>query len=280
MRPFEVCLFLFLCFLFVRLLLSLSEIQLNVHSDASDVGYGAHTETTAIRGELSEETLGESSTARELEAVIRIAKEMAEKEDMRGKRVRVTMDSYPALRNLVNGGGSVAILNALVREWWVWCKARGIMPLYKWVPREQNVTADELSKLAAETHKLHPGVEEEVRKWLTGLGEPGLDHNNWDPVQTRVQAPVFDHIRVRIQEMRRARKPACIVVPKWRGESWWPELASHSVARMQLGAIGEVMTEEACKKIGSGMHKGWQMEAHLIMPETKKTQNEGMRAEM
>jgi hypothetical protein len=69
--------------------------------------------------------------------------------ELRGRRVRICMDSYPAIRNFINGGGSKQDLNALVKEWWVWCRMNRITPLYKWIPREENTLADELSKIAA-----------------------------------------------------------------------------------------------------------------------------------
>jgi hypothetical protein len=143
-------------------------------------------------------------------------------------------------------------LNALVKEWWIWCKARRVTPLYKWTPREDNTLADELSKQAALTHALKPEAEQAVRKWLTKLGEPGIDRNHW--MQTRVQCPLFDRIAIRVQEMRRARTPAFVVVPRWPSATWRPELLSYSAHRLKLGAM-------------RAQHDSWEMEAHLIVPE-------------
>jgi hypothetical protein len=44
-----------------------SEVHLTMHTDASDVGYGAHTDVAGseIHGELPPEALGSSSTARD-----------------------------------------------------------------------------------------------------------------------------------------------------------------------------------------------------------------------
>jgi hypothetical protein len=84
-----------------------------------------------------------------------------------------------------------------------------ITPLYKWIPREDNTLADELSKIAAMTIPIQPKVEQTIRKWLDKIGEPGMHQSQW--IQTRVQCPVFDNIPLRLAEMRRARKPACIV---------------------------------------------------------------------
>jgi hypothetical protein len=201
-------------------------VTVTVHSDASDVGYGAHcgVEGSEVSGNLPVEMLGCSSTAREIKGVMMAAERMAEQ--LEGQRVRICMDSYPAIRNFINGGGPKEDLNAMVKEWWIWCKVRRVTPLYLWIPREDNSLADELSKQAALTPALKPEAEQAVRKWLTTLGEPGMDRNHW--LQTRVQCPLFDRIAIRVQEMRRSRRPACIVVPTWRSAVWRAELHAYS----------------------------------------------------
>jgi hypothetical protein len=157
-------------------------------------------------------------------------------------------------------GGPKEDLNALVKEWWIWRKARRVTPLYKWIPREDNTLADELSKQAALAHALKPDAEQAVRKWLTRLGEPGIDRNHW--LQTRVQCPLFDRIAIRVQEMRRARTPACIVVPRWPSAAWRPELLSYSAHRLKLRAMRPALIDETL-----AVHDSWEMEAQLIVPE-------------
>jgi hypothetical protein len=137
---------------------------------------------------------------------------------------------------------------------------RFVTPLYKWIPREDNTLADELSKQAALTHALKPDAEQAVRKWLTRLGEPGIDRNHW--LQTRVQCPLFDRIAIRVQEMRRARTPACIVVPRWPSAAWRPGLLSFSAHRLKLGAMRAALIDETL-----AVHDSWEVEAHLIVPE-------------
>jgi hypothetical protein len=171
------------------------------------------------------------------------------------------MDSYPAIRNFINGGGSKEDLNQLVREWWIWCKLNRVTPLYKWIPRESNTLADELSKRAAQTLQLRPEAEQRIRQWLDDIGQHGLHENQW--IQTRVQCPVFDHIAVRIQEMRRSRHPACIVVPVWPGQAWRPDLVGISTDRLKLGHWNEVLTHRP----SSQANFAWHMEAHLLVPQ-------------
>ena len=151
----------------------------------------------------------------------------------------------------------------LAREWWVWCRMHRVTPLYRWVEREDNTRADELSKQMAGTLKLKPEKEKEIRSWLEGLGLPGLDRRAWE--QTRVQAPVYDHIAQRLQEMRRAARPVCIVVPRWQGQVWWADLCSFSVEALALGKAEDVFeeSEEAARA------REWKLEAHVLLCDEK-----------
>jgi ribonuclease HI len=239
-------------------------IHLTMNTDASDVGWGAHSGDDGgwkIGGELPEEVLKHSSTAREIKGLQLAAAQRAD--SMKGKNVRICMDSYPAIRNLINGGGPVEFLNELVREWWEWTKKHRVRPTYQWIPREENSEADRLSKMAAETLKITPRALEEVRDWLEKEGHPSWHCVEW--LRTRVQAPVFDHIAVRVGEMISARRPVCIVVPTWRGHPWWSRLERASAARLPLGRVENVIQ-------GHKEYAGhnWMMEAHVFIPELKE----------
>ena len=235
-------------------------VQVTIQSDASDVGWGAHSEDGEAgawqeSGELPTEVLGDSSTVREVMGLVLATRRNTDA--LAGKSVCIRMDSYPAIRNLINGGGPVERLNQLVREWWQWCRTNRVRPSYEWVPREQNTRADDLSKVAAQTEQLREETESEIRQWLEQLGEPGMSHTQW--LQTRVQAPKFDKVAVRLEEMIRARRPACIVVPAWTGQLWWNTLTRHSKKRLKLGLATEVL-------LGVETTHSVPMEAHLITP--------------
>ena len=238
------------------------EIHLTIHTDASDVGWGAHIDgpvTKSLQGPLPVEVLGQSSTAREVMAIIQGC--MALTEELKGHRVQLMMDSYPAFRNLINGGGSVTELNHLIREWWLWCRINKVYPIYKWVPREENQLADDLSKAAAEGYKLKAEEEKKVREWLNEQGEPGLDKCRWK--QTMIQYPKFDRVALRLEEMRRTRKPGCIIVPQWPSQPWYNQLKSVSKARKRLKGCMEITKET------EGWPHNWAMEAHLVIPELR-----------
>jgi hypothetical protein len=216
-----------------------------VHSDAGDLGYGMHARVEAgqseptwtAHGVLADSMLGESSTAREISGLMAAAAQQVQR--LRGKRVRFVMDSYPAMRNLTRGGGPVAQLNELVRQWWRWCKQHGVQPSFEWVPRERNTLADELSKVVAATLELRPGVEARVRQWLQKCGVPGVRVATWE--RTQVYTPRWDCICYRVQELLRRREPACIIVPSWGGAAWTALLRNNSTHRTTLGQAGELL---------------------------------------
>jgi len=238
-------------------------------TDASDVGWGAHSEDDGgwkEGGELPEEVLKHSSTAREIKGLQLAAAQRVD--SMRGRNVRVCMDSYPAIRNLLNGGGPVEFLNEMVREWWEWTRKHKIRPTYQWIPREENTEADRLSKIAAETLTIAPQAMQTVKDWLEREGHPSWHCMEW--LRTRVQAPVFDHIGVRVGEMLGARRPVCIIVPSsFRGQPWWPKMEQISAACLQLGRVEDIVR-------GRPEYAGhnWMMEAHVLIPELRNFKEE------
>ena len=238
-----------------------------VHSDAGDLGYGMHAKVEAgqqeplwtVHGTLAENMLGESSTAREISGLMQAADQR--KELLCGRRVRFVMDSYPAMRNLTRGGGPVAQLNELVRQWWRWCAYYKVRPTFEWVPRERNTLADELSKVAAATLELRPGVEEHVRRWIVQCGLPGVHANTW--ARTQLYAPRWECISQRVQELLRRREPACILVPSWGGTTWANLLRHNSPHRTTVGLASDVLVH--CPPGLDGIT----MQAFLVAPHTR-----------
>jgi hypothetical protein len=208
------------------------------------------------------EVLGRSSTVRELTGLLEAANAFSTQ--LRGRRVRVCMDSLPAVCNLVNGGGPVLELNEWVRQWWVWCRRQQVTPLYRWLPREKNTQADDLSKVAATAHRLTLEVEMRIRAWLDERGLLGTDKRAFK--RTRVITPLFDNIIVRIQEMQRAKQPACIVVPIWRSATWQVNHLSgiEEQDKLYLGRIKEVIEGDAVETGGALERARWGMSAYIV----------------
>src|SRR6185312_3602819 len=113
--------------------------------DAGEHGFGAHTELREIHEPMPVELIKTSSTKRELYALIRSASQFAN--ELRGRHVLVMLDSFAAILNLIRGGGPVAELSMMMKQWTEWCLAHSVTCTYKWIRLEENNTADRLSKV-------------------------------------------------------------------------------------------------------------------------------------
>ena len=155
-------------------------------------------------------------------------------------------------------------LNEKVQLWWIWCRQQRVTPLYRWLPREKNTQADDLSKVVATTHRLTLEVEMRIRAWLDERGLQGTEKLVFK--RTRVIAPVFDNIVVRIQEMQRAKQPACIVVPIWRSATWQVNYLStiEEQDKLYLGRIREVIAGGATEAGGTLERARWGMGAYIV----------------
>ena len=123
-------------------------VSVRMASDASDFGWGGHTMQGApeyAREYFSAEECVESSTYRELLGVFRCVKSMLHL--CAGKFVVFQVDARNLL-GIVNRGSPRLKLNELARELFWFGVEHGISLSVKWVPREENSLADELSKLA------------------------------------------------------------------------------------------------------------------------------------
>jgi hypothetical protein len=167
-------------------------------------------------------------------------------QQIRGKRVLVVMDSIPALRNLINGGGPVPMLSEAVKEWTRFCEREQVDATYEWVERAKNWRADQASKLFYEQHRLRkPAQEASIRAAMAAVpavnwrGEVG--RNNWRG-QAAVFTPLFHHVDARVEMIRSQLEEAIVVVPRWPAggrSDWYRRLLEHSIARTQLGPASD-----------------------------------------
>lgn len=208
-----------------------------LHVDASDYGWGGVLNVSdRVGGYLPLEVIGSSSTLRELRG-LRLAAVELEKH-LVGKRLRVEMDSFAAIRNLINGGGPVAELCAEVKAWWSWCAEKKIVASYTWIPREENKEADRLSKAEGRQWSVRP----EVKKMI-------LDHFRLREDQWR--ATEFGAIGHMLKQIQRERAMAALLFPGWPAQSWWLEIHKHAKAVVELGRAPDVFTRvEPTKRIG------------------------------
>jgi hypothetical protein len=115
-------------------------------TDASDDGWGAHVDSTSAWGLFPDELKPESSTHRELAALLFALRTPCMYEHIRSAKVTFMMDSLAAVYNLNKGGGPVLALSMLVRDIWQECLRHGIDATADWISRDKNEFADSLSR--------------------------------------------------------------------------------------------------------------------------------------
>ena len=90
----------------LRMPIRAPESEVELSTDASTVGWGAHMcgmhRSGWFPSELVDSSIGSSSAARELSALVCAAHEF--REELRGRRLRVVMDAKAAVANLTKGG--------------------------------------------------------------------------------------------------------------------------------------------------------------------------------
>lgn len=218
--------------------------------DASEYGWGAVLNSTfPASGFLPTELIGKSSTLRELRGLRLAAEQLASK--FTGSRLRVEMDSNPAVRNLINGGGPVPELCLEVKLWWAWCEERKLQPQYVWIRREENKEADRLSKADGRKWTVRP----EVKQMLT---------KHWALSDVEFSAPEFGAVGFVLKLTQRDRRRVGMVFPGWPAQSWWPEIHRYARQVLELGDTTQIYERVSVeKRIGSG-EPSWRVFAALL----------------
>lgn len=215
----------------LRMPIRAPESEIELRTDASVVGWGAHMRDVRKSGWFPREMVNvpteESSAARELSALLCAAHEF--RDQLRGRRVRVVMDSKAAICNLTNGGGPVPALCGLVKRWYSFCEEFRVAALsYVWVPREDNKIADTLSKAYGSkwdvSRSLRALLERDDRTTLRSLEEGGPD----------LLAPDWNDVASCVERCRRTRARTYLIVPNWPSRSWWPAVVDAALSRREV----------------------------------------------
>jgi len=197
--------------------------EVDLFVDSSEIGWGACVLFLQFSGTFESCLIGTSSTLRELMGLLRCLMVKSIEDAIRGKVVRINMDSKPALANLTNGGGSVEILCTLVKYIWCQLERLGAAPSFRWLSRDSAtmVRVDAVSK------EVSFGLNEDVRVSLSARFACEVFFVGY----TRI--PNF------LSSILAAFRRCALVVPKWEAKSWWPILVSHAsfVEPLQTGSV-------------------------------------------
>jgi hypothetical protein len=233
-----------------------------VSSDASVIGFGAVLEGCTdvkgnfpVQGLFDDELIGSSSTLRELVGLHRALVLLSK--HVQGRTVCVRMDSMPAVRNLIKGGGSKPRLVQVVKEIDKWKDEMKVNLTYSWVCREENKEADELSRPSSTAWEIipHSPADEIIRKLvgLFSLRSSARDIVNYSGLV--VILPDFNAIHAVIGEVKKRHRKIWLIHPEWSQQTWWPVLQQCSIRRVALGKIGD-----SFRPVGSDkMEPAWRM---------------------
>jgi hypothetical protein len=226
-----------------------AEIELRV--DASVVGWGAHIGTVEQSGWLPVHHVGTSSTARELSALQCASTAFAG--SMRGRTVRVIMDSHAAVRNLIKGGGPVEGLCRIIKDWAMWCEANKVTALYEWQRRDTNKVADRLSRVHGAGTVWAPSATAftaMARCWRVAVGEAPL----------RYAAPAWGEVREALDLCQREGADVCMLLPDWPAQAWWPRLS----AATEPGSCANLSFADAYVAVPGVRAPAWGMRVAVV----------------
>lgn len=135
-----------------------------------------------------------------------------------------------------------------VKEWWELCTQYNItVSEYKWIPREENGQADRASKYVAQNRELQGWAGEWIERWMVTAGLPRY---GWSA--TRLYVSGLDNVRLRLEAIERTGEVACVVVPHWPGQVWWPLLLRQLTRWEELGAAGTALCDTEQRSAGRG----------------------------
>ena len=203
--------------------------QLTVYSDTSVSGYGGTCGSYRVAEVLPTKMIGQSSTYRELYGLRKLTEKFSKL--LQGMRVRFVLDSQPAVSNLTNGGGPKQILNEEIKLWWSLCEKLCITASYEWIPREENVEADTLSKANEFKHDIN-----NMTSHAYVLCMQFCRCHNF----LKFETPSFNSIDHRIRTLITDKQKCILVVPEWQAQAWWPTLMKKKRPCRELGSTRDV----------------------------------------
>lgn len=242
---------------------SIKPVQLStsaIYSDASDSGFGGFSvqfNDLVCSGLWSDSEKIESSTHREIRAVLYMLRSLGSK--LRGMKLKWFSDSQNACRIIAVGSTNVS-LHDLSIDLYNCCIEYNIVIQPEWLPRDLNVRADELSKIidpddwslnrevfvqldnmfgphSIDRFACHYNTQ--LRRFNSRYWNPGCEaadcltqdwsgENNW-------VCPPASMVLTTIRHMRKCHAKGTVIVPVWPSAPFWPILSP------KLGSIRKYM---------------------------------------
>jgi hypothetical protein len=215
-----------------------------VYSDASGTGYGGYVVNiidNEVMGRWNSVESIQSSTWRELEAVYRVLLSLLD--ILQGQKVKWNTDNQNIVHILNKGSRKIDLQQISIKIANV-CTLHNIVLLPQWVPREENVKADKISKSTdCDDWEIDKDVFTKLNNvwgphtidrfasdyntkckvfnskyWCTGINafdQHWGQENNWIVPPPSVAQKC-------IQKMKQETANGTIIIPYWKSASYWP----------------------------------------------------------
>ncbi len=221
-----------------------------IYSDASDTGFGGYSiqfDNLVCAGLWSDSEKSESSTHREVRAVLYVLRSVGPK--LVGKKLKWYSDSQNACR-IISVGSAIPVLHDLSIDLYNVCLKYNIAIEPEWLPRDLNTRADELSRiLDPDDWSLNPGVfafldrkfgphsidrfashynallpRFNSRYWSPGCEAADCFTQDWSSDNNWVCPPVAILLKA-VNHMKKCRALGTVIVPEWPSAPFWPVLS-------------------------------------------------------
>ena len=242
---------------------SIPKIDYTIHTDASNLGWGACDDTQMCNGRWSDEEKELHINCLELIA-IKFALKSYIPHNQASKHIRIMSDNTSAISYINRQGGSHnMVLNDIAVQTWELCLENGIFISAAHIPGKHNIMADIASR------EFHDSAEWMISPHIFGkitraFGMPEIDlfasrlntqlplYASWkpDPHSAFIDAmqiswsnkfiylfPPFSMlwpILTKLEEDKVER--AIVVVPRWPTQSWYPRIMRKAREILEIGS--------------------------------------------
>lgn len=226
---------------------------ISAHCDAGELAVGAVLSNGATFSEpLPVALIGASSTERELFGALRVLE--TQREVLSGRVVRLYMDSFAAIRNLIKGGGPVPRLVRMCKAIHAVARQSGITVQPTWIPREWNTEADALSKPWNTQPQFTRAAHERIAAAVSAARQHPRAKNAY------LYAPAPNDLAFTIQRLRAERAVALVIAPEWPAQSWYQSMLSAVHTQWPLGSANEIWQRSERQQ----QYPQWQLAVFLV----------------
>ena len=239
-------------------LVRMPKAKVTLHTDASNEGWGAHTDVHSTGGRWSQEEEEDHINVLELRAVRFGLQSLCEMEQT---HIKIMTDNTTALAYVKHQGGVKSLpCNDEALKIWEWCEQRDNWLTIAHIPGVDNVLADFKSRNFADNIEWELN-ENIFQKVIKVFGQPDIDlfasrlnrktekFVSWqpDPEATAIDAfsldwsdsyfyafPPFSCVALTIEKIVEEGASGILVVPWWPTQAWWGRLISLGLRRLKF----------------------------------------------